>query len=122
MDQERNKRNLIIEPDDGTPGFDGSSNATGERQAAQTITRTQSDAATSKPMGRVVADVGTAKGGTASRHNLRKTWRVGTWNVRSMYDGKLDIVNKEMKRMKLDIIGVSEMRWIGMGRLKSNTH
>ena len=46
------------------------------------------------------------------RRNKMK--KLGTWNVRSLYTfGKVDCVLKEMDRMKLDILGVSEMRWIG---------
>ena len=37
--------------------------------------------------------------------------RIGTWNVRTMYQkGKLDNTIQEMKEMKLDILGISEMR------------
>ena len=47
-----------------------------------------------------------------NRHNIR----VGTWNVRTLArDGKFEEVEKEMKRMKLNILGISEARWTGAG-------
>ncbi|CAF2167098.1 unnamed protein product [Rotaria magnacalcarata] len=39
-----------------------------------------------------------------------KTQKIGTWNVRSMNQGKLDIVKLEMERMKIDILGISELK------------
>lgn len=53
---------------------------------------------------------------------LRKTSRVGTWNVRTMFrTGKTREVTEEFKRYKLDILGVSEMRWNGTGMLVLGT-
>ena len=46
---------------------------------------------------------------------------IGTWNVRSMKLGKLDVVKKEMARINIDILGVSELKWMGMGEFKSTT-
>ncbi|VEN57771.1 unnamed protein product [Callosobruchus maculatus] len=49
--------------------------------------------------------------------------RIGTWNVRSLYmAGKLDNAIKEMKRLKVDILGVSEVRWPNSGRIQSNSY
>jgi hypothetical protein len=42
-----------------------------------------------------------------------------TWNVRSMYDGKLNIVQRETNRMDIHILGVNEMKWIGSGHFRS---
>ena len=42
-----------------------------------------------------------------------------TWNVRTMFKaGKLDKISKEMKTMKLDVLGISESRWTGSGKMK----
>ncbi|XP_051914908.1 craniofacial development protein 2-like [Hippocampus zosterae] len=47
--------------------------------------------------------------------------RVGTWNVRTMFQsGRMDQVLKNMRDYRLDILGVSEMRWTGQGRLMVN--
>ena len=43
----------------------------------------------------------------------------GTWNVRSMNQGKLEAVKKEMARVNVDILGISELRWTGMGEFNS---
>uniref|UniRef100_A0A8D8M2B6 Craniofacial development protein 2 n=1 Tax=Cacopsylla melanoneura TaxID=428564 RepID=A0A8D8M2B6_9HEMI len=41
---------------------------------------------------------------------------IATWNVRSMFgDGRLENVLKEMKRMKINLLGISDTRWIGSG-------
>ena len=40
---------------------------------------------------------------------------IGTWNVRSMNQGKLEVVKQEMARVNVDILGISELKWAGMG-------
>ena len=48
--------------------------------------------------------------------------RVGHWNVRTMYEtGKLAQVTSEMRRFKLHVLGVSESRWTGSGKLKTTS-
>ena len=39
----------------------------------------------------------------------------GTWNVRSMNEGKLEVVIQEMARVNVDILGIIELKWTGMG-------
>ena len=46
----------------------------------------------------------------------------GTWNVRSMNQGKLEVVNQEMARVNVDILGISELNWTGMGEFNSDDH
>ena len=46
----------------------------------------------------------------------------GTWNVRSMNQGKLEAVKKEMARVNVDIVGISELKWTGMDELNSDDH
>ena len=38
---------------------------------------------------------------------------VGTWNVRSMNQGKLEVV-KQMSRVNIDIVGINELKWTGI--------
>jgi hypothetical protein len=46
--------------------------------------------------------------------------RIGSWNVRTLFqEGKLAQLNTEMDRYELDILGVSEVRWNGSGRMKT---
>ena len=47
---------------------------------------------------------------------------IGTWNVRSMNQGKLEVVKQEMTRVNIDVLGISELRWTGMGEFNSDDH
>ena len=47
---------------------------------------------------------------------------IGTWNVRSMNQGKLEVVKQEMARANIDILGISELNWTGMGEFNSDDH
>ena len=47
---------------------------------------------------------------------------IGSWNVRSMNQGKLEVVKQEMARMNVDILGISELKWTGMGEFNSDDH
>ena len=47
---------------------------------------------------------------------------IGTWNVRSMNQGKLEVVKQEMAREDIDILGISELKWTGMGKFNSDDH
>ena len=55
---------------------------------------------------------------TGDRSKVRcykEQYCIGTWNVRSMNQGKLKVVKQEMARVNIDILGISELRWTGMG-------
>ena len=52
----------------------------------------------------------------------KEQYYTGTWNVRSMNQGKLEVVKQEMARMNIDILGISELRWAGMGEFNSDDH
>ena len=47
---------------------------------------------------------------------------MGTWNVRSMNQGKLEVVKQEMARVNIDILEISEVKWTGMGDFNSDDH
>ena len=47
---------------------------------------------------------------------------IGTWNVRSMNQGELEAVKQEMARVNVDILGISELKWTGMGEFDSDDH
>ena len=47
---------------------------------------------------------------------------IGTWNVRSMNQGKLEVVKHEMTRVNIDILGITELRWTRMGEFNSDDH
>ena len=46
---------------------------------------------------------------------------MGTWNVRSMNQGKLEVVKQEMARVNVDILAISELKWTGMGEFEQMT-
>ena len=52
----------------------------------------------------------------------KEQYCTGTWNVRSMNQGKLEVVKQEMARVNVDILGISELRWTGMGEFTSGDH
>ena len=45
-----------------------------------------------------------------------------TWNVRSVNQGKLEVVKQEMARVNVDILGINELKWSGMGEFNSDDH
>ena len=44
----------------------------------------------------------------------KEQYCIGTWNVRSMNKGKLEVVKQEMARVNIDVLGISELKWTGM--------
>ena len=46
----------------------------------------------------------------------------GTWNVRSMNQGKLTVIKQGMARVNVNILGISELKWTGMGEFNSDDH
>ena len=53
---------------------------------------------------------------------FKEQYCIGTWNVRSMSQGKLEVVKQEMARMNINILGISELKWTGMGEFNSYDH
>ena len=52
----------------------------------------------------------------------KEQYCIGTWNVRSMNQGKLEVVKQEMARVNINILGISELKWTGMGEFNSDGH
>ena len=52
----------------------------------------------------------------------KEQYCIGTWNVRSMNQGKLEVVKQEMARVNVDILGIGELKWTGMGEFNSDDH
>ena len=64
-------------------------------------------------------------GVTGDRGKVRcckEQYCIGTWNVRFMKQGKLKVVKQEMARVNIDILGISELKWTGMGEFNSDNH
>ena len=47
---------------------------------------------------------------------VKQQYCIGTWNVRSMRQDKLEVVKQEMARVNIDILRISELKWTGMGK------
>ena len=52
----------------------------------------------------------------------KEQYCIGTWNVRSMNQGKLEVMKQEMARVNIDILGISELKWTGMGEFNPDDH
>ena len=52
----------------------------------------------------------------------KEQYCIGTWNVRSMHQGKLEVVKQEMARVNINILGISELTWTGIGKFNSDDH
>ena len=66
-----------------------------------------------------------AVGVTGDRSKVRcckEQYCIGTWNVRSMNQGKLKVVKEEMARVNVAILGISELKWTRMGKFNSDDH
>ena len=63
--------------------------------------------------------------GTGDRSKVqycKEQYCIGTWNVRSMNQGKMEVVKQEMARVIIDILGISKLKWTGMGKINSDDH
>ena len=52
----------------------------------------------------------------------KEQYCIGTWNVRSMNQGKLEVVKQEMARVNIDFLGISKLKWTGMREFNSDNH
>ena len=52
----------------------------------------------------------------------REQYCIRTWNVRSMNQGKLEVVKQEIATVNIDILGISELKWTGLGEFNSDDH
>ena len=50
----------------------------------------------------------------------KEQYCIGTWNVRPMNQGKLEVITQETARGNIDILGISELKWTGMGEFNSD--
>ena len=61
--------------------------------------------------------------GDGSKARGRKEqYCIGTWNVRSMNQGKLEVVKQEMTKVNVDTLGISKLKWTGTGEFNSDDH
>ena len=108
---------MVLE--DETPRSEGTKKMTGEEPRSSTINTVNNDAIESKPKGSSIAEHYRCK---RKDQSFLKAHKIGTWNVRSMYQGKLEIVKSEMDRIKIDILGISELKWTGTAHFTSGSY
>ncbi|CAH2321247.1 Hypothetical predicted protein, partial [Pelobates cultripes] len=72
-----------------------------------------------KPKGHPTVDV---CGGERKVLCCNEQFNIGTWNVRTMNQVKLDVIKHEMTRLNIDVLGISELKWTGMGHFTSDNH
>ena len=61
-------------------------------------------------------------GGESKVWCCKEEYYIGTWNVRFMNQGTLIVIKQEMERVNIDILGISEKKWTGMGEFNSDGH
>ena len=61
-------------------------------------------------------------GGKSKVWCCKEQYFIGTWNLRSMNQGKLEVLRQEMARVNIDILGISELKCTGMSKFNSDDH
>ena len=52
----------------------------------------------------------------------KEQYCIGTWNVRSMNQGKLEVVKQQMARVNVNSLRITELKWTGMGEFNSDDY
>ena len=61
-------------------------------------------------------------GGGSKVQRCKERYCIGTWNVRPMNQGDLEVIKPEMTRVNIDILGISELKWTESGKFNSDDH
>ena len=110
------KRQKDMTLKDKPPRLAGAQHATGEEQRNSSRSNEEGQ---SKQKRHPVVDV---SGGESKVQCCKEQYCIGTWNVRSINQGKLEVVKQEMATVNVDILGISELKWTRMGEFNSNDH
>ena len=113
------KGQKYLAPKDESPRSEGVQYVTEEEQRRITNRLRMNKAAGPKQIRCSVVDV---SGNESKIWCCKEQYCIGTWNVRSMNQGKLDVVKQEMVRINTDILGINELKWMGMGKFNSEKH
>ena len=101
---------------DELPRLVGAQYATGEEWRNNTRKNEETEP---KRKQRPVVDV---TGDGSKVRCCKEQYCIGIWNVRSMNQGKLEVVKQEVARVNIHILGISELKWTGMGEFNSDDH
>ena len=94
----------------------GAQYATGE---AQRNSSRRNEVVEPKQKQHTVVDV---SGGESKSNAVKNKYCIGTWIVRFMNQGILEVVKQEMAKMYIDILGISELKWTRIGKFNSDDH
>ena len=118
------KRHKDMTPEDECPRLEGDQYATEEEQRATTNSSRKKEAAepTSRNNAGNNAQLWMYLVVKVKSDDYKEQYFTGTWNIRSMNQGKLDMVKQEMARLNINILGISEIKWMRMGKFNSDDH
>ena len=54
--------------------------------------------------------------------SCKEQYCIGTWNVSSLNQGKLEVVKQQMARVNVNILEITELKWAGMGDFNWDDH
>ena len=101
---------------DELPRSVGAQNATGDQWRNNSKKNEETE---TKQKQHPVVDV---TGDESKVRYCKEQYYIGTWSVRSMNQGKLELVKQEMARVNINILGIRELKWTGMGDFNSDDH
>ena len=103
-----------VKLEDEPPRSVGVQYATGEEQINSSKKNEEAEPKQKQPL---VVDV---SGGESKVQCCKEQYCVGIWNARSLNQGKLKVVKQVLARMNINILGISEIKWVGMGKFNSD--
>ena len=113
------KRQEDMTPKDESPRLEGGQYAPGEEWRTTTNSSRKNEVTWPKWKR---SEGGGVSGDESKIQCCKEQYCIGTWNVRSMNQGKLDVVEQEMARVNTDIFGISKLKWTQMGEFNSDDH
>ena len=106
------KRQKYMTPEDEPPADGKMSNMLLEKRRAITNSSRKNEVAGPTWKWHSVVDV---SDGESKDWCCKEQYYIGTWNIRSMNQGKLDVIKQEIVRININILGISEIKWTRMG-------
>ena len=106
-------------PEYSSPRAESVQYATTEEQRTITNSSRKNEEAGQKQKWCLVVDV---SGSESKVQCCKEQYCIGTWNIRSINQGKLDVVKQAMARLNINILAISEIKWTGMGKFNSDNH